>query len=149
MSTLITRLIYERFVSPADNALWKSTKLSPLKETLLGTCPQERLPVHGHVDTIPTAQLWEEIGVKATSSLRILPWLAAGLPPFAIILPFVWVLLLPGAAQWKWLTWDFGFHLVLVLHKSLTMGLELNGISTGLSANNSWLSGYKIREVKV
>lgn len=58
----------------------------------------------GLVDTALKAQVSEVIGVKATSSLRILPWLAAVLPPFVIILPFVQALLLPGAVQRKQLT---------------------------------------------
>lgn len=47
MTTLITKLIYKRFVLPVGNALRKLTQLSPLKETLLGLCPQKRVPVHG------------------------------------------------------------------------------------------------------
>lgn len=47
MSTLITRLIYKRFILPAGYALRELFQLRPLKETLLGPGPQERVPVGG------------------------------------------------------------------------------------------------------
>lgn len=98
MSTLITRLIYKRFIPPAGNALWKLTWLSPLKGTLLGPCPQERVPVLGSCgDNTDSSALrsdrnWRHFFIDN---------FVLALPPFAIILPFVWTLLLPETAQRK------------------------------------------------
>lgn len=151
MNTLITRLIYKRFALPAGYLLWELSQLRPLKETLLGPFPQERVPVSGFCtgDTdIPALQSnrsWNQYSLENSDLVSCMH-----LPSFSFLLPFGENHFLPEAMQEPQVViWEFGYHLEQPLPLSLTWHLELIGLSIGLSADNQCLSSFKLGGIKV